>query len=85
MKSLYGANDYLPLSAIHEARALFKSSSSSYKLHVKKLDKQMSRIKQKVDKTRKEIEKIENQIQQLIHKTREGKQTKSDYLLEVQT
>ncbi|MEF9894011.1 MAG: hypothetical protein RR738_11815 [Anaerorhabdus sp.] len=84
VKSFYGTNDYLPLSAIHEAKALFKSSSSLHKLHVKKLDKQISRIKQKVDKTRKELEKIENQIQQLIHKTREGKQTKSDYLLEVQ-
>lgn len=84
VKSFYGTRDYLPLSAIHEAKALFKSTLVSHKNHFKKVEKRIQNIKKKIVQKENEIMKLENQHQHLITKTKEGKQSKVDYHYEHQ-
>lgn len=84
VKSFYGTNDYFPLSAIHEAKALYKASLGSHNLNLKKIKKRMSRIEIKLGTIEKEIKQISKHLEKLVVKTQEGKQTKQDYLLEVQ-
>uniref|UniRef100_UPI003A4D8F0A hypothetical protein n=1 Tax=[Eubacterium] hominis TaxID=2764325 RepID=UPI003A4D8F0A len=44
LKLKYGTNDYLPLAAVHEARALLKANIESNRLHQKKVEKKIKRI-----------------------------------------
>lgn len=84
VKSFYGTSDYLPLSAIHEAKALFKSTLISQKNHGKKVEKRIQNIKKKIAQKENEIMKLEKQRQHYMTKTKAGRQTKADYLNEPQ-
>ena len=82
VKSFYGTSDYLPLSAIHEAKALFKSTIESHKKHCKLLEKRIQNIKKKIEQKENEITKLEKRLEGYITKSKEKKQTKVNYFYE---
>ena len=84
LKHLYGTNDYFPLSCLWKAQSLFKADYEHHQLWLKQKKQQLKRIEMKIDEKQKKISKLDKQIQKLIDKTKAGKQTKQDYLKEVQ-
>ena len=84
LKLKYGTNDYLPLAAVHEARALLKASIESNRLHQKKVEKKIKRITNRMKNNEKKLQKIDKQLQMFIEKSHHKKTTKADYLEEVQ-
>ena len=55
-KARYGTNDYFPLSAIHEARALLKSNIEINQQLKKACTKRIERIKEKIRKENKTLQ-----------------------------
>ena len=84
LKHLYGTNDYFPLSCLWKAQHLLKANVEHHQLWLKQKKQQLKRIEMKIDEKQKKIGKLDKQIQKLIDKTKAGKQTKQDYLKEVQ-
>ena len=84
LKLLYGTNDYFPLSCLWKAQHLLKANVEHHQLWLKQKKQQLKRIEMKIDEKQKKIGKLDKQIQKLIDKTKAGKQTKQDYLKEVQ-
>ena len=84
LKRLYGTNDYFPLSCIWKAKHLLKSNYEHHQSVIKQRKAELKRIEVKIYEKEKKIEKIDKQIEKLIEKTKQGKQTKKDYLKEVQ-
>ena len=84
LKLRYGTNDYFALSAVWEAKGLLKTNVENHRLHKKTLEDQSKAIRRKIDETEKEIQSIDKILCQLIEKTKAGRQTEADYLLEVQ-
>ena len=84
LKHLYGTNDYFPLSCLWKAQHLLKANVEHHQLWLKQKKQQLKRIEMKIDEKQKKIGKLDKQIQKIIDKTKAGKQTKQDYLKEVQ-
>ena len=84
LKHLYGTNDYFPLFCLWKAQSLLKANYEHHQLWLKQKKQQLKRIEMKIDEKQKKIGKLDKQIQKLIDKTKAGKQTKQDYLKEVQ-
>ena len=83
LKNLYGTNDYFPLATIWECNAIIKASKENHKNYISRMKKKIKQMNRKINETMKKMSAIQNQIDRLILKTKEGKQTKEDYLLEV--
>ena len=84
LKHLYGTNDYFPLSCLWKAQSLLKANYEHHQLWLKQKKQQLNSIEMKINEKQKKIGKLDQQIQKLIEKTKTGKQTKQDYLKEVQ-
>ena len=84
LKQLYGTNDYFPLSCLWKAQHLLKANVEHHQLWLKQKKQQLKRIEMKIDEKQKKIGKLDKQIKKLIDKTKAGKQTRQDYLKEVQ-
>ena len=84
LKARYGTNDYFPLSAIHEARALLKSNIETNQRLKKECTKRIERIKEKIRKENKTLQNWQKQKEQLIQKSKEHETSEADYLYEVQ-
>ena len=84
MKLEFDTNDYFPQSVIWQAKAILKSNIECHKNYIDKMKKRIKQINKKIRDTEKKIHKTEVKINKLIAKTKQGKQTKEDYLLEVQ-
>jgi len=83
LKILYGTNDYFPLSTIWQANAIIKANKENHKNYINRMKKKIKQMDKKISETNKKIMSIQNRIDRLVLKTKEGKQTKEDYLLEV--
>lgn len=83
LKDLYGTNDYFPLATIWQVNAIIKASRESHKNYISRMKKKIKQMDRKISETNKKIMAIQNRIDRLVLKTKEGKQTKDDYLLEV--
>lgn len=80
----YHTSDYMPLSAIHEAKALLKSNIECNKLQQKKTKKRIRRIEQKIKNNTNKIKRLDQQINEFIAKRKKGIYSEVDYLQEVQ-
>ena len=84
LKKEFGTNDYFPLSVLWKAQSLLKANHEHHQLSISQKKSQFKRIEMKISEKQKKIDKLDKQIQKLIEKTKEGKQTEKDYLKEVQ-
>ena len=84
LKKEFGTNDYFPLSCIWKAQHLLKANIEHHQLWLNQKKQQLKRIEKKIAEKEKKINKLDQQISKLIEKTKAGKQTKQDYLKEVQ-
>ena len=84
LKKEFGTNDYFPLSCIWKAQHLLKANIEHHQLWSNQKKQQLKRIEKKIAEKEKKINKLDQQISKLIEKTKAGKQTKQDYLKEVQ-
>ena len=71
LKARYGTNDYFPLSAIHEARALLKSNIEINQQLKKECTKRIERIKEKIRKENKTLQNWQKKKELLIQKSKE--------------
>lgn len=84
MKKLYGTSDYLPLSAIHEAKAILKSNIGTNKRLQKQCGQTIKIIKKKIKETKSIRSNYESKLNTLIQKCKDMEYTEKDYLFEVQ-
>ena len=77
LKAKYGTNDYFPLSAIHEARALLKSKFETNQRLKKACTKRIERIKEKIHKDNKSLQNWQKKKEQLIQKSKEHETSKT--------
>lgn len=83
MKSEYGTSDYIPLSAIYEAKALLKANTALNQRLIKQSIKRINRIKYKIKEKESEISKYQIIKDKLIQKCRALDYTENDYLYEI--
>ena len=84
IKSFYGTNDYFPLSAINEAKALVKSLKSREKEDCDLIKTRLKKINKKIKKNEKQLKKALKEKEKLINRSKKKKYTEEDYLYEVQ-
>lgn len=84
MKRRFHTNDYFPLSAIQEAKQHLSNDFANHENQKKALKAQCKAIEKKIKEVEINILKIDRQLKELFRKTKQGKQTEADYLLEVQ-
>ena len=82
MKNEYGTTDYIPLSAINEAKSLLKANTQTNQRLIKQSIKRISRIKYKIKSKENEIDSYTRDKNQLIKKCKEMDYTEKDYLYE---
>ena len=58
LKKQFHLNDYIPLSAVHEAKALLKANAALNKKLIRKTEKRMNRIRMKIREKEMELEKV---------------------------
>ena len=84
LKRRYHTNDYFPLAAMWEAQHQLKADFENHERWKKSLKARVKSVEKKIRKTEKEIQRLDKQLAQLKQKTKLGKQTREDYLEEVQ-
>ena len=84
IKSFYGTNDYFPLSAINEAKALVKSLKCREKEECDLIKTRIKKINKKIKKNEKQLKKALKEKEKLINQSKKKKYTEEDYLYEVQ-
>ena len=82
LKKQFHLNDYIPLSAVHEAKALLKANAALNKKLIQKTDKRMNRIRMKIREKETELEKVICEKEKMIRKTKLHGTTEKDYLYE---
>lgn len=84
IKKRYETSDYLPLSAINEAKGLLHARQENIN-NVKKSHKaRIKKINQKLTSTKNKLKKLVLEKNRLITKSKKKQYTKEDYLYEVQ-
>ena len=66
IKSFYGTNDYFPLSAIYEAKALVKSLKCLEKENQDMIKTRLKKINKKIKKNEKQLKKALKEKEKLI-------------------
>ena len=84
IKSFYGTSDYLPLSAIHEAKALIKSITLKENLYKKQMECRIQSIDKKIKNKERQLNACLNKKESYIQKSKNKNYKESDYLHEVQ-
>ena len=82
LKKQFHLNDYIPLSAVHEAKALLKANAALNKKLIRKTDKRMNRIGMKIREKETELEKVICEKEKMIRKTKLHGTAEKDYLYE---
>ena len=84
IKSFYGTSDYLPLSAIHEAKALIKSITLKEELYKKQMESRIQSIDKKIKNKERQLNSCIHKKNDYIQKSKNKNYTELDYLYEVQ-
>ena len=84
LKRRYHTNDYFPCAAQWEAQHQLKADFENHERWKKSLKARVKNVEKKIRKTEKEIQRLDKRLAQLKQKTKLGKQTREDYLEEVQ-
>ena len=84
IKEQYGTSDYLPLSAINEAKAMYHARVE-HTQHLKKMyASRIKKIEDKISCTNKKLKSCIKKKNRLIVKSKKKQYTESDYLYETQ-
>ena len=84
LKHEFNLNDYIPLSATNEAKALLKAREEHHAYLVKQTNERIKKIKKKIKTLEKQLKKTLKEKDKYIKKSKQKKTTNEDYLYEVQ-
>lgn len=84
LKEIHGTNDYMPLSAINEAKGIVRANIALNKRLQELKQQEIKNIEIKIKDTQAKLNKLEVELNQLIEKCQKHEYTESDYLYEVQ-
>ena len=84
LKHEFGLNDYIPLSAANEAKALLKAREEHHDYLIRLTNERIKHIKKKIKTLEKQLKKTLKKKEKYIKKSKQKKTTNDDYLYEVQ-
>lgn len=85
LKQEFKTSDYLPLSAINEAKGLLKANIEKNKTDQKQVKQRIDNIENKIKEVNKKLKYYEKEQEKLIQKCKVYDYTEKDYLYEVKT